>query len=127
MKHLCLLLALFALAAPAQKAKKAPDVQVLEVKCHRGEDKVALDGKVRITAERPLRGLVLEFAFLADSGDVLTTAKTEVSDEMLEKDDEPAFHAEALNPPGAIQYKITAYDHAARELRIGNAGPFVIE
>jgi hypothetical protein len=119
-----LILAIFAVAALA--AKKT-DIDVLEVKSRRGEQNVTVDGKLRVTAEKPLRGLVLEFAFLSDSGDVLITEKTEVTDETLQKDDEQPFHAETHNPPGAIQYKIRAFDGFDRELRIGNPGPFVIE
>jgi hypothetical protein len=121
-----LLLAVFAVAAPAQRQKKT-DVQVLDVKSRRSEDKIAFDGKMRVTGDKPLKGLVLEFAFLSASGDVLTTQKTEVSDETLNKDDEPAFHVETLNPPGAIQYRIRAFDSTERELRLVNAGPFIIE
>lgn len=124
MRAICLILAIFAVAA---LAAKKPDVEVLDVKCRRGEQKVTVDGKVRINSEKPLRGLVLEFAFLSDSGEVLTTEKTEVTDETLQKDDEQPFHAETLNPPGAIQYKIRVFTGGDRELRVGNAGPFVIE
>ena len=124
MKVLCLTLAIFAVAALA--ARKT-DIDVLEVKCRRGEQKVMVDGKLRVTCEKPLRGVVLELAFLSDSGDVLITEKTDVTDETLEKNDEQSFHAETLNPPGAIQYKIRAFDANDRELRVGNAGPFVIE
>lgn len=119
-----LVLTVFAIAALA--AKKT-DLDVLDVKCRRGEQKVMVDGKLHVNAGKGLRGLVLEFAFLSDSGDVLTTEKTEVTDETLQKDDEQPFHAETLNPPGAIQYKIRAFDGADRELRLGNPGPFVIE
>jgi hypothetical protein len=124
MKYLLLLLALFAIAASAQKKV---DVQVLDVKSRRSEDKLALDGKVRIGGDKPVKGLVLEFAFIAASGDVIVTQKTEVSDETLKKGDEETFHAETNNPPGAIKYKIRAYDGGDRELRIGNDGPFIIE
>jgi|SRR5271157_5288896 len=127
MRCLCLLLALLVVAASAQKPKKAHDVEVLELKSRRSEDKIALDGKVRVTGQKPLKGLVLAFDFLSDSGDVLTTQKTEVSDETLQRDDEPSFHVETNNPPGAIKYKIRAFDTGERELRTGNAGPFIIE
>ena len=124
MKSRSLLLGILVLAA---WAAKPPDVQVLEAKCHRTEDKVTLDGKVRVTGERPLKGLVLEFAFLSASGDVLTTEKSEVSDDVMHKNDESAFHCEANNPPGSIRYKIKVYDTGERELRIGNDGPFIID
>jgi hypothetical protein len=127
MKYVCLALALVAIGVSAQKPRKAPDVEVVDVKCHRTEDKLTLDGKVKVTGEKPLKGLVLEFSFLGSSGDVLTAQKAEVSDETLNKNEEPSFHAETLNPPGSIQYKIRAFDAAERELRIGNAGPFTIE
>jgi|SRR5579863_2516291 len=126
MKGLYFAVALFAVAA-AVFAAKPPDVQVVEAKCHRTEDKVTLDGKVKITGEKPLKGLVLEFVFLSDSAQVLTTQKTEVSDETIRKDEEESFHVEAYNTPGSIRYKIRAYDSADKELRIGNDGPFIIE
>ena len=126
-KYLCLLIALFSFAAPAQKQKKTPDVQVIESKCRRSEDKVTLDGKVKITSDKPLKGLALEFSFLSASGEVLTSQKTEVSDDNLEKDDEQVFHVETLNPPGSIQYRIKALTTGDRELRLANAGPFTIE
>jgi hypothetical protein len=126
-KYFCLLIAVFSIAAPAQKQKKAPDAQVIETKCRRSEDKVTLDGKVKITSDKPLKGLALEFSFLSAAGEVLTTQKTEVSDDELEKDDEPVFHVETLNPPGSIQYRIKALTAGDRELRLANPGPFAIE
>lgn len=127
MKYVCVILAVLAVCAWAQKPKKAPDVQVLEAKCRRTEDKLMLDGKVRITGEKPLKGLVLAFEFLGASGDVLTSQKEEIADETLAHNEEPAFHAETRNPPGSIQFKLRAFDTADRELRVGNAGPFTIE
>ena len=106
MKYVLVLLAVFAFAAPAQKSKKAPDVEVLEAKVRRAEEKVRVDGKVRITGEKPLKGLVLEFAFLSADGEILASERAEVSDEMLKHDDEPVFHAETLNPPGSINCRI---------------------
>lgn len=129
MKLICLVLGILAIvgAGSAQKAKKAPDIEVLDAKARRGEDKIALDGKIRITAEKPLKGLVLAFDFLSASGDVLTTQKQEISDETLDRNEEPSFHSELLNPPGAIKFRIRAFDITERELRSGNAGPFTIE
>ena len=126
-KYFCLLIAIFSIVAPAQKQKKAPDVQVVETKGRRGEDKITLDGTVKITSDKPLKGLVLEFSFLSASGEVLTTQKSEVSGDELEKDDEQSFHVETLNPPGSIQYRIKALTAGDREIRIANAGPFTIE
>lgn len=104
----CLLVAIFAASAVAQKPRKAPDVEMLDGKARRGEETIALYRKVRVTAEKPLRGLVLAFDFLSASGDVLIPAKTRTS-------------------PGAIQFRIQAFDTAEHELRIANGGPSTIE
>ena len=37
------------------------------------------------------------------------------------------FRSEIVNPPGAIKFKIRAFDSADKELRIANPGPFIIE
>ena len=52
-----LCLALFA-ATAQQKAGKPADVRILETKAVREGDKISVDGKVRVTGEKPLRGLV---------------------------------------------------------------------
>jgi hypothetical protein len=114
-------------ADQSQKGKKPADVQVVEAKAHRIEEKVSVDGKVKITSEKPLRGLVLAFDFLDHGNAVLTTEKDQVSDENLAPGESPAFHSETLNPPGSIKFKIRAFDRAEKELRIANPGPFIIE
>jgi hypothetical protein len=129
MKLICLVLGILTLlvTASAQKAKKAPDIEVMEAKARRGEDKISLDGRVKVSGEKPLKGLILAFDFLSSSGDVLTTQKQEISDDTLDRNEEAPFHSELLNPPGAIKFRIRAFDSSERELRSANAGPFTIE
>ncbi|SPE25633.1 conserved exported hypothetical protein [Candidatus Sulfopaludibacter sp. SbA3] len=131
MRGLAFLLSVLSLCALAadqsQKTKKLPDVQVLEAKARRIEDKVSVDGKVRVNSEKPLRGLVLVFDFLDHDNSILTSEKDQVSEDALASGDTPAFHAETLNPPGSIKFKLRAFDGSEKELRIGNGGPFIIE
>lgn len=110
-----------------QKGKKPPDVQILEAKARRVEDKVSVDGKVKAAGEKPIHGLVLAFDFLDHDNAVLTTEKDEISDDAVNPGDSPAFHAETFNPPGSIKFKIRAFDSGDKELRIANPGPFIIE
>src|ERR1035437_1120812 len=63
-----LFLALF--AAAQQKAKKPADVQILETKAVREAAKISVDGKVRVTGEKPLRGLVIVFDFRSPEKEV---------------------------------------------------------
>jgi hypothetical protein len=131
MRGLAFILSVFSLCAIAadqgQKGKRPPDVTVVEAKAHRIEDKISVDGKVKITAEKPLKGLVLAFDFLDHDNGVLTTGKDEISDDTLRSGESPSFRSEIVNPPGAIKFKIRAFDAGDKELRIANPGPFIIE
>ena len=57
-------IALLFLALCAAVAQKKPaDVQILETKAVRETTKISVDGKVRVTGEKPLHGLVIIFDF----------------------------------------------------------------
>lgn len=131
MRGFCFIFCLISLCAGAAdqgaKGRKAPDVQVVEAKARRIEDKVSVDGKVKITSEKPLRGLVLVFDFLEHDNTVLTSQRYQVSEDPLPSGESPSFHAETVNPPGSIKFKMRAFDNAEKELRIANPGPFIIE
>lgn len=127
MRGLALTLCVLSLCAVAQKGKKPADVEVVEAKARRIEDKVSVDGKVKITGEKPLHGLVLAFDFLDHGNTILTTEETEVSEDTLNNGETPSFHAETFNPPGSIKFKMRAFDAGDKELKISGAGPFIIE
>jgi hypothetical protein len=125
---LCGLLVAFCLSSGAQdKKKKPPDVQVLETKGRREEGKFNLDGRVRVTAEKPLRGLVLIFDFISPEHAVISSQKTTVDEDTMKNGQEGSYHVETRDSARAVQYKIRAFDIGERELRVANDGPFVIE
>jgi hypothetical protein len=130
MKGLALLAAAICLCGmavePYQKGKAKGDVQILEAKGRRSEDQVVVDGRIRVTSDKPIKGLVLAFDFLSDDGDVLTTEKDQYSEDVLKNGDELPFHVETMNPPGSIRYKIRAFDTVERELRVIADGPYII-
>ena len=128
MKGLALFLVsvcLCGVAAPYQRGKA--DIQILDCKARRSEDNVRVDGRIRVLAEHPFKGLVLAFDFLSDEGEVLTTEKDQYSDDTLKNGDELPFHVETTNPPGSIRYRVRAFDGAERELRVRGPGPYIIE
>jgi hypothetical protein len=123
MKSLALVLCLCTVAA----AQRRPEVQVIEAKARRVEEgKVAVDGRVKI-GDKPLKGLVLVFDFLSSEGETLTSQKITADEDQLDRGEESSVHAVTMNPPGAIRFRLRAFDASDRQLRIGNAGPFVIE
>jgi len=112
--------------APAQR-KKPADVQVLETRAVREGTKITVDGKVKVTAEKPLRGLVIVFDFRSPEKEVITSQKTVVQEGPAESGREGAYHAEMADDVRAVHYTIRAFDLHEKELRVANTGPFPIE
>jgi hypothetical protein len=123
------LLAILCLCSSAQDKKKTkpPDVTVIETKARRDEGLVKLDGSVRVTADKPLRGLVVVFDFMSPEHAVISSEKTMLDDASLAKGYEGSYHAETRDPARAVRYKIRAFDTGDKELRVANDGPFTIE
>jgi hypothetical protein len=122
------LLALTLIAASAQqKPKKPADVQILETKAVRESTRITVDGKVRVTAEKPLHGLVIVFDFRSPEKEVVTTQKAIIDEDLLEAGREGVYHSEMADAARAVKYTIRAFDMHEKELRVANGGPFPIE
>ena len=122
------LISLFAaVAQQKQKQKKPPDVEVLETKARREDARIALDGKVRVTGEKPLKGLVIVFDFRSPEKEVVTSQKTTIQDDTMETGREGVFHAEMVDAVRAVAYTVRAFDMHEKELRVANPGPYVVE
>jgi hypothetical protein len=117
---------LLAAAAP-QKGKKAADVEILETKAIREIGKITMDGKVRVTAEKPLHGLVIVFDFRSPEKEVVTSQKAEIDDENMDTGKEGVFHSEMADSARAVRYTVRAFDSHEKELRVANPGPYPIE
>ena len=120
------LVSLFA-AVAQQKQKKLADVEVLESKARREDARITLDGKVRVSGEKPLKGLVMVFDFRSPEKEVVTTQKTVIDEDTLEAGREGAYHVEMADAARAVRYTVRAFDFHDRELRVSNTGPFPIE
>jgi hypothetical protein len=121
-----LMCALFASLLPVVAQKKA-DVRVVESKAVRDGANITVDGKVLITGEKVLRGLVIVFDFRSPEKAVITTQKTVVDEGSLVKGKEGVFHAEMADSVRAVTYVVRAFDMHEKELSVANSGPFSIE
>ncbi len=121
-----LCLALFA-ATAQQKAGKPADVRILETKAVREGDKISVDGKVRVTGEKPLRGLVIIFDFRSPEKEVVTSQRAIIDEDILETGKEGVFHSEMADSARAVRYTVRAFDMHERELRVANPGPYPVE
>src|ERR1035438_2465810 len=97
-----LLLALL-LALPAAMAQKKPDVQILETKAVRDGAKISLDGKVRVTGDKALRGLVIIFDFRSPEKTVVTSQKALIDEDTLEAGREGVFHSEMADEARVVR------------------------
>ncbi|MGD0666636.1 MAG: hypothetical protein ABSB23_03685 [Bryobacteraceae bacterium] len=119
---------LLLLAGTLAFAQKRHDVEILEAKARRVEEgRISLDGRVRVTSGKSVKGLSLTFDFLTSDGELLSSEKAAVDDDVIKRGDDSPFHVETENPPGSVRFKIRAFDGDGRQLRVGNDGPFVID
>jgi len=119
--------ALLFLALFAAMAQKKADVQILETKAVREGAKISVDGKVRVTGEKPLRGLVIVFDFRSPEKEVVTSQKAVIDEDILETGREGVFHSEMADSARAVRYTVRAFDNHDRELRVANPGPYPVE
>jgi hypothetical protein len=119
--------ALLFLALFAAVAQKKADVQILETKAVREGAKISVDGKVRVTGEKPLRGLVIIFDFRSPEKEVVTSQKAVIDEDTLETGREGVFHSEMADSARAVRYTVRAFDNHDRELRVANPGPYPVE
>jgi hypothetical protein len=122
-----LALASLFLPAAGQRRPKPPEITVMEAKARRPEGKILMDGRVRVTAEKPVRGVVVVFDLVAPEGGVVASEKAELDDANVAPGEERAFHSETSDNARAVRFQIRVFDAHEKELRVGNAGPFPIE
>ena len=113
-------------SAPGQR-KKPADVEVVETRARRVDDKITLDGRVRFTGERPAHGLVIVFDFLSPEHEVVTTQKTQLADDVVRAGREASYQTVLVDPVRAISYRVRAIDGGDRDLNVANPGPYPIE
>ncbi|MCC7496143.1 MAG: hypothetical protein IT160_01110 [Bryobacterales bacterium] len=125
-----LLLVLASLSFPAEKKRKpkgAPDIELVELSCHRTATDVVIDGRVRNSGDRKIEGLRLLFDFLSIGGHVVTTREGGIDDAEFEPGSEAEFHSRIPDPVRAVRLYVNAQTGSQRDLRVGKPGPYVIE
>jgi hypothetical protein len=115
-----------ALCAPGYTQKKS-DISLADMKAVRLETKVTIDLKVKVTSEKPIKGLVLVVDYLDADKSALASEKALVTEDTIKTGEDQPLHLDSRFPPGAVRFKIRAFDNAEKELRVANPGPFVIE
>ena len=126
MKAFVLAVAVLSLGAPGV-AEKKPEVQVVEAKARRDGGKILVDGRLRVTADKPLKGLVVVFDLMAPEDNIVGSEKAVLDEDRVARGQERVCHSETGEHARAVRFKIRAFDLGERDLRVGNSGPFPIE
>jgi hypothetical protein len=111
----------------AYQKPKTGEVDIVEVVARRGNHMIEIDGRVRNTSDKAIRGLALSFDFTAPDGSVMTTQQAPVDEENLAAGAEAPFHMQLNNPARAVKFKVSAVNEAKRGLRVTGGGPFAID
>lgn len=124
---LLMLASLLSFGQEKRKARKPPDVSVLASAAHRQEGMVGLEGRVKNNSAKPIKGLILLFDFIAPNGQVITTKRGAVDEEILEPEAEADFRVETTDPVRAVHFRIQAEESNGRQLRVEPDEPKAID
>ena len=113
--------------AQKRKAPRPPDVRVVEVKCHRSERLITVDGRVVNTGARPIAKLILIFHFRTTDGQVITTQRGGVAEEVLSPGEGSEFNWQIKDHARAVEVIIEAVDGSGRDLTVARPGPYPVE
>jgi len=124
-----ILLTLASLVCAAEKKPKpvkSPDVRVVEIRCQRTENRVTVDGRVRIGGKKQLDRFTLFFDFLDTGGEVITTRRNDYAEEVFSPGQDIDFNLYLPDPVRAVRVMVRAEHRDGRELRVANPGPHPI-
>ena len=101
-----------------RKSTKPADVAVIEASVHRSDGKVALEGRVENRSAKTINGLTLYFDFIGTDGQVISTKRSPVDEDVLQPGGESSFHFETADPVRAVEYRIRGTEASGRDLRV---------
>ncbi len=123
-----LVLACIGSAAPQErKEQKQFQIEVVEVKAARVENRIALDGKIKNTGQRDVHRLILVFNMLDSERRVLSSRRGPIEEDVLEPGQEAVFHFDIPNQARAVYLRMEAEYAGGTTLDVAKAGPFPID
>lgn len=110
-----------------ERKPRPPEIEILELKVYRTHESVTLDGRIKNAGEKPAVKVLLEFDFREPDHQVVTTRKGLIDEELLEPGQESVIQFQTKDVPRAVAVTVRARAEGIGELKLKNAGPFVIE
>ncbi len=117
-------------AAPQRKPRKEPrksDIEVVRLASTRQEGRITYEGTVKITGERPVTGLTLQFEFFESRRVLLSQQKIQIDPTTLAPGDEKQFSIQGSDVPRAVSFRVQACDATGRDLSVAGEGPYPLD
>ncbi len=114
-------------AQPAQKSKREPDIAILKMSSLRQGGIIEYEGELKVTAAKPLNGLLMRVEFLDADGVLLSAQKIEIEEGTLSPGEERRISVQGHDVPRAVSFRISFTDRSKRDLTTGGAGPYPLD
>jgi hypothetical protein len=118
---------LLALAAPPQRKPRKSDIEVVRIASTRQEGRITYEGTVKITAQRAVQGLTLQFEFFESRGVLLSQQKIQIEEASLSPGEEKHFLVQGADVPRAVRFRVLACDAGGRDLTVAGEGPYPLD
>jgi hypothetical protein len=118
---------LAALAALPQRKPRKSDIEVVRIVSTRQEGRITYEGAVKITGQRAVQGLTLQFEFFESRGVLLSQQKIQIEEATLAPGEEKEFLVQGADVPRAVRYRILACDAGGRDLTVAGEGPYPLD
>ncbi|MGD0200673.1 MAG: FxLYD domain-containing protein [Bryobacteraceae bacterium] len=131
-RRLVLLLAPALMLAAAGKEARRPSrtrIEMVELKIRRvpEDGTVSVEGRLRNSGERPIRGLHVVFCVLAPGGEEVARQRGDVEQDPFEPGQEYEFHWQMKDPVRGVEVRVVARYAGELEVEVQKAGPYTIE
>ena len=93
----------------------------------RQEGRITYEGTVKITGERPVQGLTLQFEFFESRGVLLSQQKIQIDEATLAPGEEKRFLVQGADVPRAVRFRVLASDANGRDLTVAGEGPYPLD
>ena len=103
------------------------DVPELAVRRESDERTISVEGRVRNSGGKPIRGLTLVFHLLAPGGEEVTRQRGTIEEESLDPGEESEFHWQMPDHARAVEVRVTAQGSNGFEVKVNQPGPYAIE
>lgn len=113
--------------AKKSKKPKAPDAVLEKIEIKREGEIILLDGVIRNTSIKPIRGMVLHFEFFAPNKKSLAVMNGPIESAIVEPDEQAEFRLQVKAPTTAVSLVVEARDRDQKDLVIDKNGPYAIE